>query len=262
MTPPHVLVGHWGVTGVTAAQGLALLAPVGVALLQGGIPKAMVLIAAVVVVLIWELLFALLRNRRVGFHGLTVAVIVAVLSPALLPLWQLAIALSLGLVLGELIFGGRGFGFVAPATVTLSVLVVSFPQVGLAPVSAQIALATVPGALFLLYLGLMSWRVVVGVMLALLSLQGLSLDPIAVATALSFGLVFLVCDPVAAASTNPGRWLYGALTGLLIALFSAGNGAITTEALVFAALLSSIFAPLIDHLVVLADAARRRRRFG
>ena len=258
-------LAHWGVTGVTVAQVLAMTPPVAVATIYAGQSKLFVLVAALMVVLFWEVLFAFVRKRWISVHGLTVALIVAVLAPADLPISQLAVVLSLGLVLGELIFGGRGFGFLAPATVSLSLLVFSFPQAGLASVSPEVALAIVPGAALLLFLGLISWRVILGAnlaVLALLALQGLPIDPILIAPALTFGLIFLICDPTAAASTNPGRWLYGVLTGILIALFSSGDGATPTEAVVFAALLSSVFAPLIDHLVILADAARRRRRNG
>ena len=84
-------------------------------------------------------------------------------------------------------------------------------------------------------------------------------DPAALGVALAFGLVFLIGHPVAAAATNAGRWIYGALAGGLIALFSQG-GTDFAEAVVFASLMASIFAPLIDHLVGLGHAARRRRR--
>lgn len=265
MNRAHALLAHWGVTGVSAAQGLALLPPVAVVMLQNGQPKWLLLAVAVFVALFWEALFAIARKRAISVHGVTTALIVAVFLPTDLPVWQLTIALSLGVVLGELIFGGRGFGFLAPATVSLSLLVFSFPQAGLAQISPETALAVLPGAVLLLVLGLICWRVIVGTVLAVLVLlvaQGLPIDPITIATALAFGLVFLICDPTAAASTDPGRWVYGILVGGLITLFSAGIIPVPSEAVVFSALLASIFAPLIDHLVVLGNAARRRRRNG
>ena len=54
-------------------------------------------------------------------------------------------------------------------------------------------------------------------------------------------------------------WDPGALAGALIVLFSPA-GTWTAEAVVFAALLASLFAPLIDQLVVRARALRRQRR--
>jgi Na+-transporting NADH:ubiquinone oxidoreductase subunit B len=175
-------------------------------------------------------------------------------------LWQAVVAVSFGVVLGELIFGGRGFGFVSPATIAIAVLLISFPQIALPVASAELAIASLPGGALLLLLGLVSWRVMLSVVAAAgLALLPAGVDPVAVATALAFGLVFLICEPTSAASTNPGRWVYGALAGGLCVLFSP-SGMITTEGLIFAALMSSIFAPLIDHIVILAHGYWRQRR--
>lgn len=254
-----------GVTAVTILQCVALLPPLGFVLMAEGAPQIALLFAAVIVALLWEGLFAFLRRRAVTAHGLTTALIVAIVVPAGLPLWQLAVALSLGVILAELIFGGRGFGFLSAATVSLSLLLFSFPQTVLRPITTDLALATLLGALLLLAFGLLSWRAAVGfvaALVALLALTGSPIDVTATLVAVSFGLVFLVCDPFAAASTNPGRWLYGALAGGLAVVFSAGATAPPMAALVSAALFAGITAPLIDHLVILADAERRRRRLG
>ena len=80
-------------------------------------------------------------------------------------------------------------------------------------------------------------------------------------SALAFGLIFLISDPVSSATTDPGRWIYGALGGALIVVFSPVAG-VTTEAVVFSALMASVFAPLIDHLVVLAHTRRKAGRLA
>jgi hypothetical protein len=49
--------------------------------------------------------------------------------------------------------------------------------------------------------------------------------------------------------------------GALVIVFSLAGGVIgSSQAVVFAALLGSLFAPLIDWLVISANAAARRRR--
>lgn len=249
-----------GVTGVTVAQILALMPPSVVAALAVPGGYAIQLVLALGTALIWEAAFAAIRKRGHSFHGVTTALIVVVLIPADLPVWQLVVMLSLGVILGELVFGGRGFGFLNPATVVLSLLVFSFPQVQLLPMSSVLALATLPGAVLLLALGLIAWRVILGTLLgvtAILVLTGLPLDAVVIGSALTFGIVFLICDPTAAAATNPGRWVYGFLAGALVVLFST-DGDLSSEAVVFASLLASVFAPLIDHLAVLAHARRRK----
>ncbi|NNK68721.1 MAG: hypothetical protein HKO95_18505 [Rhodobacteraceae bacterium] len=256
MIPPR------SVAAVTLAQTVALVPPLAVLATTATGGFALPLFAALAFALGWEGLFALMRKRAPEAHGITTALIVVVLAPADLALWQLGFAVSLGVILGELVFGGRGFGFVSPATAALSLLVISFPQVELAQPTRDLALATVPGLVLLLVLGLISWRILVAVLVTVavaFALRGAAFDPAALGTALAFGLVFLICDPVSAATTNAGRWVYGALAGALIIVF-AGDNPITSEAVVFAALMSSVFAPLIDHLVVLAHTYQRQNR--
>lgn len=248
-----------GVSGVSLAQTIALLPPVVVVALADPARYAVALAAALLVTLAWEAIFAVVRKHPFSFNGLTTALIFVVMIPEVLPMWQLAMMLSLGVIFGELIFGGRGYGFVNPAVIALCLLVFSFPQVQLPVASQSLALAAVPGAILLLLLGLISERVIVGTLagvVGLLFLAGTDVDILAIVTALGFGLVFLICDPTGAASTNPGRWIYGVLAGGLFVLF-AGDDPLTSEAVVFAAMMASVLAPLIDHLVVLAHAKRR-----
>ncbi len=255
-----------GPAQVTLAQVAALLPPLVVVLVAGGTAQALLLAVALAVTLFWETLFALLRGRSLTWHGLTTALIVAIMVPAGAPLWQLALALSLGVVLGELVFGGRGFGFLAAGVVVLAFLRFSFSAIPLAGDSTQVALATLPGLALLLVLRLVSWRVALATLLGFAAASlaaGQEIDPVATGSSLAFGLVFLICDPFGTASTNPGRWLYGALAGGLVAAFnSANNAAVAPAAIVFAALLASVFAPLLDHAVVLVMARARRRRHG
>ncbi|MCO4847854.1 MAG: RnfABCDGE type electron transport complex subunit D [Yoonia sp.] len=245
--------------GVTLAQATALVLPVVIVAQAQPSRYAILLVTALLSTLIWEAVFAALRKYPFSFHGLTTALIFVVMIPPTLPLWQLVLMLSLGVILGELIFGGRGYGFINPAVVALCLLVFSFPQVQLPPASQSLALAVVPGAVWLLLLGLISARVIAGTVLGIVGLMflgGTGVHILTIGTALGFGLIFLICDPTGAAATNPGRWIYGVLAGGLIILFSGGQNP-TADSVVFAAITASVFAPLIDHLVVLGHAKWR-----
>lgn len=225
-----------------------------------------VLVTALLVTLFWELSFALIRGRNPGWHGITTALIFVVLAPETVPLWQVVLALSFGTLLGELIFGGRGFGFLNAAAVSLAFLVFSFPQTELSMHTPVAAYACLPGAALLLSGGVISWRVIVATLATVLILIGLSdpsLPPTYVAPALVFVLIFMICDPVAASVTTGGRWLYGMLVGFLIVLFNTGsNLEFSTESLIFATLLGTIFAPLLDDIIVRLNIRKRRRRNG
>ena len=248
------------VAGVTAVQALALLPPVVVAGWSVGVSVALILAVAALTAVIWELVFAGVRKRPLSAHGVTTALIVTLFCPVDITLWQLAFVLSLGVVFGELIFGGRGFGFVSPAALALSLLFVAFPGIVLQPTTLELAVAATPGLVLLLVAGLVSPSVLLSVGLGcvvFLVAAGQAVEPLAIATALSVGAVFLIADPNAASTTALGRWVYGLLAGALVVVFSP-DGRLVPEAIAAAALFASVFAPLIDHAAVLLHARRRR----
>ena len=167
-----------GLTGITVAQVAALLPPV--AVLTAGDPGHYLplLGVALVATLVWETLFAILRQRAQSFHGITTALVVTVLVPVDIALWQLAIMVSFGTLLGELVFGGRGFGFLNPAVVTGALLIISFPQTQLATHPPLLAIASLPGAVLLFILGGISengagWREALVVLAMTASLSGM-----------------------------------------------------------------------------------------
>jgi Na+-transporting NADH:ubiquinone oxidoreductase subunit B len=263
--PPFV---GFGLTtaAVTILQCVALLPAVLVAVSEYGFPAGQAAAVAIAVSLLWEIIFAISRRRQVALGSVTTALILTVMLPGTVSILHLAMAVSFGVVLAELVFGGRGFGFLSPAVAALAFLAFSFPGSQIAGSTLLIAIATLPGAVLLLVTGLISWRVLAsaGATFAALTLllDGIG-EPNTVMAAVAFSLVFLVADPLAGPSTNPGRWLYGVLVGGLAVFFGVQSGASTgPNAVVFASLLGSIFAPLIDHMVILALVTMRRRRHG
>jgi Na+-transporting NADH:ubiquinone oxidoreductase subunit B len=75
----------------------------------------------------------------------------------------------------------------------------------------------------------------------------------------AFGLVFMATDPVSAALTETGKWIYGGLIGFLVILVRVINPAYP-EGMMLAILFGNVFAPTIDALVVRAHIKRRIRR--
>ncbi len=244
----------------TAYRLAALTLPTFVLLLEDRGAAWPVLIVVASIALLWEDIFATARRDVLSIDGLVAALILALLAPPEAALWQLALALSLGLVLGSLVFGGAGFGFMSTAAVSLAFLSVSFPGLAPAEPSAAVLLAALPGAGLLLWSGLSSWRV------ALATCTGFGavafvfggLDP-RLTGPLLFGIVFLACDPFGSPVTNPGRWVFGALLGGLAAVLSTPVlPQPDLTAFVFAVVLANIFGPLIDQAVIASDLARRR----
>ncbi len=75
----------------------------------------------------------------------------------------------------------------------------------------------------------------------------------------AFGAVFMATDPVTAAQTKTGKYIYGFLIGFLAILIRVINPAYP-EGVMLAILLMNVFAPLIDHYVVQANIKRRLKR--
>jgi Na+-transporting NADH:ubiquinone oxidoreductase subunit B len=77
----------------------------------------------------------------------------------------------------------------------------------------------------------------------------------------AFGTVFMATDPVSAAQTDKGRWIYGFLIGILVVLIRVVNPAYP-EGMMLAILLMNVMAPLVDHFVVAGNVKRRLRRYA
>ena len=132
-------------------------------------------------------------------------------------------------------------------------------------------IAILIGALILLITGVGSWRIMLSMVLGALGM-GLLLNATGgneytqipayyhlIMGGFAFGTVFMATDPVTAAQTNTGKYIYGALTGVMVVIIRVFNPAYP-EGTMLAILLMNVFAPLIDHFVVNANVKRRLKR--
>ena len=75
----------------------------------------------------------------------------------------------------------------------------------------------------------------------------------------AFAAVFMATDPVTAARTMTGKYIYGFLIGVVAILIRTYNNGYP-EGAMLAVLLMNCFAPLIDYCVVQANMRRRTKR--
>ena len=75
----------------------------------------------------------------------------------------------------------------------------------------------------------------------------------------AFGLAYMATDPVSAAATDAGKWIYGFLVGVLSILVRLLNPAFP-EGVMLAILFMNMFAPLIDYFVVRGNMKQRLAR--
>ena len=64
---------------------------------------------------IWEVIFATVRRHEVNEGFLVTSMLYALILPASTPLWQVALGISFGVVIGKEVFGGTGKNFLNPA---------------------------------------------------------------------------------------------------------------------------------------------------
>lgn len=265
----------------------------------------------------FEVIFAAVRNHEVNEGFLVTSMLYTLTLPPSTPLWQVALGIIFGVVIGKEVFGGTGKNFLNPALTGRAFLYFAYPAsmsgdavwtaidgytgatpLGLAALGGveaikeagyswgQTFIGMIPGSLgetstlailfgmtFLLITRVASYRIIFGVFLgmflttALFNLIGSDTNPMfsmpwywhMTVGGFAFGMVFMATDPVSAAMTNKGRWIYGLLIGFMAVLIRVVNPAFP-EGIMLAILFANIFAPLIDHFVVQANVKRRLQR--
>jgi Na+-transporting NADH:ubiquinone oxidoreductase subunit B len=278
-----------------------------------------VFLVALSVASIWEVLFSAVRRRLPGEGLLVFAWLFSLALPAGVALYQVALGVTFGFVVGSAIYGGSGRYLVNPALLGLTFLLFAYPALVFGPdnwvpiLASETApalkiasiggiqavqaagytwwdlflgvrpgpfgtlsvLGCLVGAIYLVLTDTVSWRILAGALLGMVGTILLfnSLAPEAnpmaaipwswhlVLGGFAFGIVFFATDPVPAASTQAGRWMFGMLVGALTVVIRVSNPSYN-EGVLFAVLLASLFAPVIDFFVVEMHIRRRRRRLA
>lgn len=266
---------------------------------------------------IFEVIFATVRGHEVNEGFLVTSMLYTLIMPATAPLWQVALGIIFGVVIGKEVFGGTGKNFLNPALVGRAFLYFAYPASmsgdavwtpvdgfsgatalavsaadGYQALAAQgitwwdafygtiqgsfgetSTLACMIGLAFLLMTKIANYRLILGCLAGtigftlLLNLIGSDTNPMfampwywhVVLGGYAFGLAFMVTEPVSASHTNMGRYIYGALIGVMVVLIRVVNPAFP-EGMMLAILFGNVFAPLIDYFVVQANIKRRARR--
>ena len=286
-------------------------------LLQGATWFLPIYLVTFVVGIAWEMLFASVRKHEVNEGFFVTSVLFALTMPPSIPLWQVALGISFGVVIAKEVFGGTGKNFLNPALAGRAFLYFAYPAqssgdavwtvvdgytmatplgnaagggieaiVGNGVSWMSAFLGTIPGSvgetstLIILIMGcilmiskIASWRIVSGVLFGmiamslLLNIIGSKTNPMfampwywhLVLGGFAFGMVYMATDPVSAAMTNTGKYLFGALIGVMTVLVRVVNPAFP-EGMMLAILFGNLCAPLIDFFVIQANVKRRLRR--
>lgn len=157
---------------------------------------------------------------------------------------------------------------------TLSMFVGNIPG----SVGETSVIAILIGAAILIYTGIGSWRIMLSAVLGGITMALLFnvIAPHAISPeqkdfmsipfwqhlimgGFAFGVVFMATDPVSAAQTFRGKWIYGFLVGLMAIMIRVFNPAFP-EGVMMAILFMNVMAPLIDHFVIASNIKKRKKR--
>jgi Na+-transporting NADH:ubiquinone oxidoreductase subunit B len=277
-----------------------------------------------------EFAFCVIRQHPVEEGFLVSGLLIPLVMPPTIPLWQVGMATVFAVIIGKEVFGGTGMNILNVALLARAFLYFAYPSqisgdvwtylgdkatvdgfsgatilaygaeaavnntdmsqlvaghwaagmfdfwnmfIGIMPgsIGETSTLMCLIGALILIVTGVGSWKIILSVFMGAFAMGGLFnltggnsfLEMPAhyhlVIGGLAFGAVFMATDPVSAAHTELGKWIYGFLIGVLTVMIRVLNPAYP-EGIMLAILFMNVFAPLIDFYVVEANKKRRLRR--
>ncbi len=270
-----------------------------------------------------EAVSAIIRRHEINEGFLVTWMLFPLILPPTIPLWQVALGISFGVIIGKEIFGGTGMNILNPALTSRAFLFFAYPAqmsgdrvwiaadttvdgasgatwlataatggmealhsgaltwwdafLGFVPGSMgeTSTLACLLGAVLLIITGVGSWRIMAGLVIGsfltteLLNVVGSQTNPLMnvpfywhmVLGGWAFGMVFMATDPVSAAHSTAGKYIYGFLIGVLAILIRVVNPAYP-EGMMLAILFMNLFASFIDYWVIQANVKRRMARYA
>ena len=75
----------------------------------------------------WEVLFCIVHHKEINEGFFVTSIVFALVVPATMPLWQAALGISFGVLIGKEVFGGTGRNFVNPALCGRAFLFFAYP---------------------------------------------------------------------------------------------------------------------------------------
>ena len=278
-----------------------------------------------------EVIFSAIRRHPINEGFLVTGMLIPLIMPPTIPLWQVALATIFAVVIAKEVFGGTGMNVLNVAMTARAFLYFAYPAdmsgdvwyylgdkqyadgfsgatplglaaetvavegaqpvvatlnsfqdglydfwnlvVGLIPgsIGSTSLIMVLVGALILIITKVASWKIILSGFLGVLAMGWIlnlagsneyfnmpAYYHLAIG-GVAFGIVFMATDPVSAAHTETGKWIYGALIGIITVIIRVLNPAYP-EGIMLAVLFMNVFAPLIDFYVVQANKKRRLQR--
>jgi Na+-transporting NADH:ubiquinone oxidoreductase subunit B len=94
---------------------------------HGGLYYVPVLVVTFAVGGLWEAVFAVVRRHEINEGFLVTGMLFPLILPPTVPLWQVALGISFGVVIGKEVFGGTGYNILNPALVARAFVFFAYP---------------------------------------------------------------------------------------------------------------------------------------
>lgn len=268
-SPDKASLALCGTTGADARRDglfrlMALVPPLLVRLAEEGSTGASARLALMALAFAtawaWSAVFARKLTLAPQIHQLSFAMMFTLMLPASVGMGGAFLAISFGWVVGDAIFGGKPI--LPPALVALAFAIFSFPGGGYealellsARPSLMLAISCLPGAAWLLWKGLLPWRIVAGAAAGTAAIALLMATPSSplwwehfILGTFSIGILFLATSPESGPRLQGARWLYGGIVGGMIIVIRIASPD-HPDGVVLAVLVGSLLAPLLDRAV-------------
>ena len=123
---PAILAGLYNI-GYQAALAKGINSTMAECLWTGLMVMLPVIIVTYAVGLGWEILFALVRKHEVNEGFFVTGILIVLVLPPTIPLWQVAVAVTFGVIIGKEVFGGTGMNIFNPALTARAFLFFAYP---------------------------------------------------------------------------------------------------------------------------------------
>lgn len=123
---PAILIGAYNI-GYQANSAQGIEAGLWACFWIGLLTMIPIIIVTYAVGLFWEILFAMVRKHEINEGFFVTGILFVLVLPPTIPLWQVAVAISFGVIIGKEVFGGTGMNIFNPALTARAFIFFAYP---------------------------------------------------------------------------------------------------------------------------------------
>lgn len=123
---PAIIIGMYNI-GFQYFKSMGVDADIFSCFWEGFLVMLPIIIVTYGVGLFWEILFSLVRRHEINEGFFVTGILFVLIMPPTIPLWQVAVAITFGVIIGKEVFGGTGMNIFNPALTARAFLFFTYP---------------------------------------------------------------------------------------------------------------------------------------